>query len=73
MPKADGVEVFHKAREIQPEVPLIFITAFGYDYRHKIAKAKREGLKNVFLKEKPLNLVHLEEIIYKALKNKMQG
>jgi len=72
MPNKDGMDVFYFARKAQSSVPVIFVTAFGYDYRHKIAKAKMEGLKNVFLKSKPINLVHLEKIICKVLKKKLE-
>jgi CheY-like chemotaxis protein/PAS domain-containing protein len=47
LPDLDGYETFVRLREIQPGLPIILMTGFGYDSRHCIVKSRREGLKFV--------------------------
>jgi len=50
MPLRSGYKVFRAARELRPQTPVIFITAFGYDPGHTVVKANREGLAAVLMK-----------------------
>jgi CheY-like chemotaxis protein len=50
LPDLPGYETFHALREVQPDLPIVFITGFGYDPSHAIVKAKREGLKLILYK-----------------------
>ena len=50
MPGATGYEVFAAAREINSSLPVILMTAFGYDPNHSIVRANREGLSAVLYK-----------------------
>ncbi len=68
MPKRSGEELIKTALELNPEQPIIVITAFVYDASHCVIKT---GLKNIFSKEKPFNFAHLENLIENALSKKI--
>jgi len=55
MPGADGYEVFDAARKARPEAAVILMTAFGYDPKHSIVRANREGLGAVLFKPFKVN------------------
>jgi PAS domain S-box-containing protein len=65
MPHFTGYDVFREAKAKDPDVKIILMTAFGYDPEHTIVKARGEGLKDVFFKEKPFDLNRLLESIQK--------
>jgi CheY-like chemotaxis protein len=50
LPDLDGYETYCRLREVQPGVPIILMTGFGYDPSHAIVKARQEGLKSVLYK-----------------------
>src|SRR5262249_7622635 len=50
LPDMDGYEAFKRLREVQPGVPIILMTGFGYDPSHSIVKARQEGLQTVLYK-----------------------
>lgn len=52
MPEMDGVELLGKAKALLPELPIIFITAFGKS--QVIIQAMRSGLSNYI--EKPFRM-----------------
>ena len=64
MPKKSGDELIKEALKENPHQPIIIATAFMYDSTHTAIKT---GVTNIFSKEKPFNLVHLEDLIDKAL------
>ncbi len=66
MPYATGYEVFSATREIDSSIPVILMTAFGYDPDHSIVRANREGLNAVL--SKPFKVDQLIQEIQKALK-----
>ncbi len=66
LPDLDGYETFRKLREVQPRVPVILMTGFGYDPSHSIVKARQEGLRSVLYK--PFRADRLQEAIEDALK-----
>ncbi len=55
MPRASGYEVFTEARRISPDTPVILITAFGYDPKHSIVRARAEGLSALLWKPFKVN------------------
>lgn len=61
MPDRNGYEVFAAARRVQPGVPVILMTGFGYDPHHSIVRASQEGLQNVLFKPFPVDRL-LEEV-----------
>lgn len=65
MPRKTGYEVFSAVRDLYPEMPVILMTAFGYDPSHSIVKARGEGLKAVLFK--PFKIQVLYEEISQAL------
>jgi two-component system, sensor histidine kinase SagS len=65
MPDRNGYEVFSTARRVQPEVPVILMTGFGYDPHHSIVRASQEGLQCVLFK--PFQIERLLEEVKKAL------
>ena len=50
LPDLDGFETYRRLREVQPGVPIILMTGFGYDPSHSIVKARQEGLQTVLYK-----------------------
>ncbi len=49
LPDLDGYEAFKRLREVQPNVPIILMTGFGWDPTHSIVKARQEGLQTVLV------------------------
>jgi two-component system, sensor histidine kinase SagS len=70
MPHKNGYEVFAEVRELHPRLPVILMTAFGYDPSHSIVRAGEEGLQTVLFK--PFKIQVLYEEIGNALGIKME-
>ncbi len=70
MPGANGYEVFRAAKDANPDMFVILMTAFGYDENHAIVKASREGLKARVFKEKPFDMNIVLNILTEKLKSK---
>ena len=68
MPRMNGNEVVVALKVIAPELPVILITAYGYDPSHIAVRAKREGVVDVLYK--PFDLRKLKSAINKALSGK---
>jgi len=68
MPKKSGNEVVAELKEIAPDLPVILITAYGYDPSHTGIRAKKEGVVEVLYK--PFDLKKLKEAIARALSEK---
>ena len=66
LPDLDGFETFKRLREVQPGVPIILMTGFGWDPTHSIVKARQEGLQTVLYK--PFRADRLLEAVEQALK-----
>ncbi len=62
---ANGYECFRRLREINAHVPIIMMTAFGYDASHSIVKARQEGLKAVLYK--PFRRAQMLDEVEKAV------
>ena len=65
LPDLDGYEMFRRLREVQPGMPVILMTGFGYDPTHSIVKARQEGLQTVLYK--PFRADRLMEAVEQAL------
>jgi CheY-like chemotaxis protein/PAS domain-containing protein len=65
LPDATGYDVFAAARKVNPTLPVILMTGFGYDPSHSIVRASQEGLQCVLLK--PFQAERLIEEVHKAL------
>ncbi|MFH1681955.1 MAG: response regulator, partial [Candidatus Eisenbacteria bacterium] len=68
MPKKSGNEVVAALKEIAPDLPVILITAYGYDPSHTGIRARREGVVDVLYK--PFDLKKLKEAITRGLSEK---
>jgi PAS domain S-box-containing protein len=68
MPKKTGNEVVGELKTIAPDLPVILITAYGYDPSHIAIRARREGVVEVLYK--PFDLRKLKEAISRALSEK---
>jgi DNA-binding NtrC family response regulator len=66
LPDLDGYEAFRRLREVQPGLPVILMTGFGYDPNHSIVKARKEGLQTVLYK--PFRVDRLMEAVEQALR-----
>jgi CheY-like chemotaxis protein len=67
LPDHDGYEAFKRLREVQPNVPIILMTGFGWDPSHSIVKARQEGLQTVLYK--PFRSDRLMEAVEQALRS----
>ncbi len=65
MPDMDGFELYKRAKEIRPELPIIMMTGFGYDPNHTVVNAKKAGLKDVVFK--PFDINKLVAMIYQRI------
>ena len=65
MPKRDGYEIYSYVREKFPDMPVILMTAFGYDPNHSIVQARQKGLEVVLFK--PFKVTVLRNAIRKAI------
>ncbi len=65
LPYKNGYEVFAAVKDDHPGIPVIFMTAFGYDPQHSIIRARQEGLSGVLYK--PFKVDQLLETIRQAL------
>ena len=50
LPDFKGYEVFNRLTQIDPHVPVILMTGYGYDPGHSIVKARQAGCKAVLFK-----------------------
>ena len=66
LPDLDGFETYKRIRAVQPGVPIILMTGFGYDPSHSIVKARQEGLQTVLYK--PFRADRLMEAVEQALR-----
>ena len=66
LPDLNGYETFRRLRDVQPTVPIILMTGFGYDPTHSIVKARQEGLQTVLYK--PFRADRLMEAVELALR-----
>jgi len=66
LPDMNGYELFLKLREIVEYVPLVLMTAFGYDPGHTILKARQAGVQTVLYK--PFRLDQLVTTIEEMVK-----
>ncbi|MFG0326514.1 MAG: response regulator [Phycisphaerales bacterium JB037] len=65
MPDRNGYEVFSAARRVNPDIPVILMTGFGYDPHHSIVRASQEGLSAVLFK--PFQIERMIEEVRSAL------
>ncbi len=65
MPDRNGYEVFAAARHVDPQMPVILMTGFGYDPHHSIVRASQDGLQCVLFK--PFQVDRLLEEVKKAI------
>ncbi|QDV33850.1 response regulator [Tautonia plasticadhaerens] len=66
LPDLDGYEAFRRILEVQPGVPVILMTGFGYDPTHSIVKARKEGLRTVLYK--PFHVERLIDAVEQAIR-----
>lgn len=66
LPDLNGYEIYRRLREVQPGLPVILMTGFGYDPTHSIVKARQDGLQTVLYK--PFRTDRLMEAVEQALR-----
>ncbi len=62
---ASGYECFSQLKQINPLVPVIMMTSFGYDSTHSIIRARQEGMKAVLFK--PFRRTQMLDEVEKAI------
>jgi two-component system, sensor histidine kinase SagS len=65
MPDMDGYELYSRAIELKPDLPVIMMTGFGYDPNHAVVKSRKDGLEDVIFK--PFDYDQLLKLIYKKI------
>ena len=65
MSDMNGYELYSNAKDIEPDLPIIMMTGFGYDPNHAVVKSKQEGLAEVIFK--PFNMSKLFNAVSKYL------
>lgn len=65
LPDMEGYEIYRRLREIQPGLPVILMTGFGYDATHAIVKARQDGLQTVLYK--PFRADRLLDAVQQAI------
>jgi len=65
MPDRNGYEVYRRAKEMDPSLPVILMTGFGYDPHHCIVRASQEGLQSFLFK--PFKATQLMDLLRKSL------
>ena len=65
MPHRNGYEVFSAAKQLDPDIPVILMTGFGYDPHHSIVRASQEGMSGVLFK--PFDIEQLIVAMHDAL------
>ena len=66
MPKRDGYELFQAIHSLDPELPVLMMTAFHYDRDHVIKRSRIEGLEGVVFK-KPVDAKRLCQVIAESV------
>ena len=66
MPNMDGHELYLKAQELYPKLPVLMMTAFHYDKDHIIKRSRMEGLEGVIFK-KPVDPDRLRHVIAESV------
>ena len=66
MPNMDGHQLYLKAKEDHPDMPVLMMTAFHYDKDHIIKQSRMKGLRGVIFK-KPVDPVRLREAIIESV------
>lgn len=64
MPDRNGYEVFRGVRALEPNIPVVLMTGFGYDPSHSILRATEEGMHAVLFK--PIPVPRLFEVLKSA-------
>ena len=59
----DGYELFNKIRQLDEDIPIAMMTAFGYDPNHVVVNAVKEGLEDILFK--PFDIEDLFSLIEK--------
>ncbi len=68
LPDMTGHEVFQKLKQVRPNVPVVLMSAYGYDPSHSIVKCRQEGLRGVLFK--PFRVEQLVDVLEKIPETK---
>ncbi|NQT95058.1 MAG: response regulator [Candidatus Omnitrophica bacterium] len=70
MPVMDGIETLSKLKELKPDIPVVMLTAYGYD-DNLINKALESGAAGYISKNLPLaQIVHTFQTLLSAIHRK---
>lgn len=50
LPDMGGSEIYRRLKELNPQLPVMLMTGFGYDSNHSIVKARQMGMRTVVFK-----------------------
>ncbi len=66
MPHRSGYDIFAVAKNRYPNMPVVFMTGFGYDPNHSVIRARQEGLSGVLYK--PFKVDELVGLLREAVR-----
>jgi len=66
MPHKSGYDIFSVAKQTDPNLPIVFMTGFGYDPNHSVIRARQEGLSGVLYK--PFKVDELVTLLREAIR-----
>ncbi|MFA5864601.1 MAG: response regulator [Phycisphaerae bacterium] len=66
MPHRSGYDIFAAVKELNPKLPIVFMTGFGYDPNHSVIRARQEGLSGVLYK--PFKVDELLSLLREAIR-----
>ncbi|MFC1807549.1 response regulator [Candidatus Omnitrophota bacterium] len=73
MPVMDGIEALAKLKQMKPNLPVVMLTAYGYD-DNLISRALELGATGYISKNLPLTqIVHTFETLLAAVKRRKEG
>lgn len=61
----NGFQLYKHIRQLDDSVPVVMMTAFGYDPNHTVVNAVKKGLKDILYK--PFDIEDLFELIKKRI------
>jgi CheY-like chemotaxis protein/PAS domain-containing protein len=68
LPHRSGYDIFAHAKDLDQNLPVVFMTGFGYDPNHSIIRARQDGLSGVLYK--PFKVDELLTLLREAIREK---
>ncbi len=70
MPDLSGYEVYHAIKKQTPDLPIVFMTAFGHDPMHTVVQAAKEEGQKIEVILKPFKYERLLSVLRKSIEGR---